>query len=200
MGTRTKETDTDLFEDAAECTVEVHMLEETYQDILALCEQQSWEEDEGLRIVVANGLAYLRGDTAIQRVNAGDVDVAEELQRKVQQVVDYYGMYSVMKFKAFKLLQVSQTMELNRTGMRGELSLARKTIQNLRQEIEELKTENADLRQQLQATDPVVQTSGKAQPAPAEPTPGKPEPASPDANAAHGNTPWDRLRQWIAGT
>ena len=197
MGSITRETDTDLFDGAAERTVEVALLEETYQDILALCRQEEWDEDEGRRIVMARGLAYLQGNAEIARLNSNDVDLAAELRDKVQQVADYHGMYSVMKLKAFKLLQVAQTLEMNVAGLRGELNLARSTIPMLRQKINELKTENAELRQRLIQAGLEAEADAGEETKPGHTTNTLTRPGS---NARPVSTPWTRLRQWIAGT
>jgi hypothetical protein len=127
MGSITRETDTDLFDGSAERTVEVALLDETYQEILALCRQEEWEEDEGLR---------------------------------------------------------------------GELNLARSTIPLLRENINDLKAENAELRQRLiqAGLEPEATADGKGQPMQAASRRDQSE-----SSATPANRRWDRLRQWIAG-
>ena len=50
-----RETDTDMFEGTVERIIKVTVLEEKYNQILKLCEQQEWNIDEGLRIVLTYG-------------------------------------------------------------------------------------------------------------------------------------------------
>lgn len=155
-----RETDTDIFAEAQERIVQIPMLEETYQDILRLCRENGWEEEEGLRTVLAYGLGYLQGERELVRLNADGADLAAELQAKVEELSGYQSMYAVMKFKAFRLLQVARTLEMNVTGLRGELGLSKATIPRLRQQIEELKAENAHLRERLTGLSPADEPSG----------------------------------------
>jgi chromosome segregation ATPase len=151
MGEISRETDTDMFDDVREQVVQIPILEETYQDILRLCQENGWEEEEGLRTVLAHGLGYLQGERELARLNADSTDLAAELQAKVEELSGYQSMYAVMKFKAFKLLQVARTLEMNVAGLRGELDLCRSTIPHLREKIAQLEKENARLLERLMA-------------------------------------------------
>ncbi len=194
MGKGTRETDTDMFDQAVEHLVEVAILEETRDEILELCRQEGWEVDEGLRIVLAYGLAHLRGERELLRLNASDADLASELAAKAQQIADYHAMYSVMKFKAFKLLQVDRTLEMNVAGLRGELNLAHHTISHLREKVEALEAENVKLGQRLAAVESSASGDGA-------------ELAAEDDDPLEGNRPsvvggdgvLTRLRHWLAG-
>jgi len=151
MGKPTRETDTDMFDDVREQVVQIPILEETYQDILRLCQENEWEEEEGLRTVLAYGLGYLQGERELARLNVDGADLAAELQAKVEELSSYHSMYAVMKFKAFKLLQVARTLEMNVAGLRAELDLCRSTIPHLRERIAQLEKENTWLLERLGA-------------------------------------------------
>jgi len=151
MERSTRETDTDMFDDTRERVVQIPLLEETYQDILRLCQENEWEEEEGLRTVLTHGLGYLQGERELARINVDGADLAAELRAKVEELSSYQSMYAVMKFKAFKLLQVARTLEMNVAGLRGELDLCRSTIPHLREKIAQLEKENARLLERLVA-------------------------------------------------
>jgi regulator of replication initiation timing len=144
-----RETDTDMFADVREQVVQIPILEEIYQDILRLCQENEWEKEEGLRTVLTFGLGYLRGEQVLTRLNADEADPAAELQAKVEELSGYQSMYAVMKFKAFKLWQVARTLEMNVAGLRAELDLCRSTIPHLRERIAQLVKENARLLERL---------------------------------------------------
>jgi len=149
MERSTRETDTDMFDDTRERVAQIPLLEETYQDILRLCQENEWEEEEGLRTVLTHGLGYLQGERELACINVDGADLAAELQAKVEELSSYQSMYAVMKFKAFKLLQVARTLEMNVAGLRGELDLCRSTIPHLREKIAQLEKENARLLERL---------------------------------------------------
>ncbi len=44
----------------SERVFEIHVTEETYQDIRFLIQERGWDEAEGLRILLAAGIGYLR--------------------------------------------------------------------------------------------------------------------------------------------
>jgi hypothetical protein len=46
----------------AKRTITFSLLEETYQEFLAVCREQGWSESEGLLLVFATGLAYLKNE------------------------------------------------------------------------------------------------------------------------------------------
>jgi len=149
------ETETNMFDGVAARTVEVELLEETFSAIVELCQEENWKLDEGLRIVMANGLAYLRGERNLAHLAAGDMDLASELEKRIDELADYQRMYAVMKFKAFSLLQVARTLEFNVAGLRGEREMARQTMLMLRQQVAALKSENSGLRERLAALEPL---------------------------------------------
>ena len=117
------------------------MLEETYQEFLALCRENNWSEEEGWQIVCANGVAYLKNERDFSRWQDEKRD--EELLRLARYGNDMNAAYSVMKFRAFNYRQATQTLEFNVTGLRGLLAHAEATIDRLRAENEQLKAELA---------------------------------------------------------
>src|SRR5436190_23712915 len=108
--------DTVLFAGCEEHQVSFGLLEETYQQAKALIKENGWEETEGLLIIFANGLAFLKGEQAINAVNAGEADPRGEMERITRLYMEIDGQYSVMKFRAYKLSQDKRSLELNVTG------------------------------------------------------------------------------------
>lgn len=135
------EGDDKLFAGAANHAVTFPVLEETFQELLTLCCENGWSEDEGLRIVFANGLAYLKNEREFSRWN-GQAGDAEAL-RLAKYANEMNSMYAVMKFRAFNYRAAMQTLEFNVAGLRGLLAHTEATIERLRAENEQLKAELA---------------------------------------------------------
>lgn len=133
--------DEELFEGAANHAVTFSILEETYQEFIALCRENAWSEEEGLQIIFANGVAYLKNEREFSRWRNEKRD--EELLRLARYGNDMNGAYSVMKFRAFSYRQATQALEFNVTGLRGLLAHAEATIDRLHAENEQLKAELA---------------------------------------------------------
>lgn len=149
----TSETECNLFEGVTEHRLSLSVLEETYAELRRLIEENGWDDEEGLRIVLTRGLAYLKGEADLSRLPVAQGDVAEELDRLRRQVMEYTSMYAVMKFKAFKLIEVARVLELNVAGLRGENNLCHSTLRLLREDIAALKAENARLKARVAESD-----------------------------------------------
>jgi hypothetical protein len=135
------ENDEELFAGAKTHAVAFALLEETYQECMTLCQENGWNEEEGLLTVFANGLAYLKNERDFSRWSHQDRDA--ELLRLARYGNDMNAGYSVMKFRAFSYRQAVQTLEFNVTGLHGLLAHAEATINRLRAENENLRAELA---------------------------------------------------------
>lgn len=125
------------------------LLAETYDAARALIAEQGWPEDEGLRIVFAYGLAFLRAERELARLQRDDGDLAREVERLIRMVMRLESQYAVMKFRVFELEQENQTLRLNVAGLRGENELAHVRLARFRADEERLRTEVNRLRAQL---------------------------------------------------
>jgi hypothetical protein len=68
-----------FFDDAEIVTLEIRVLKETYDDILATIERNGWEPDEGLRILLTLGLGYAQGQRLLQADDEERARLAEWL-------------------------------------------------------------------------------------------------------------------------
>jgi hypothetical protein len=163
--------DTILFAGCEEQAVSFGLLEETYQQAKALIEENGWAETEGLLIIFANGLAFLKGEKAINAVKAGEADPREEMERITRLYMEIDGQYSVMKFRAYKLSQDKRILELNVTGLRGENvafrmrnQMFRADEERLRARLADLEAENRRLREELDHLRPAASDAEPASP------------------------------------
>lgn len=167
MAQPTSETETNLFDGVTECRVSLPILDETYQELRRLIEENEWDEEEGLRIILTRGLAYLKGEAEISQLQSADSDLAEDLNRIRRRLMEYESMYAVMKFTAFRLREIARTLELNVVGLRGENNLCHSTLRLLREEIARLKAENARLKglvaeREVAMSAPLIHSSSEA--------------------------------------
>jgi hypothetical protein len=110
--------------DAADSVeLQIEVLKESHEQLLKVIEANEWSDDEGLRTVLLTGLGYLNTQLQLEQVNrlaaAGDPEAAKQMDAMVRELAAYHSMYSVMKFKAFKLYKVNQVLEFNVSGLRA---------------------------------------------------------------------------------
>ncbi len=109
-----------FFSDTQAVELEMTVLDGMWRDIQALCAENDWSLEEGLRIVLANGLAYLQ-----HRMQDDSIEAKRA-------ILDLSGQYAVMKFRAFQFMQAAQTLDMKLNGTRGELELLRRANEDLR--------------------------------------------------------------------
>lgn len=135
--------------DAAEqVTVQIDLLREHYDSIMRICRENEWKEQEGLLTVIMSGLGYLDSTLQLESINRSE-DAGELVQRVdslVQDLASYHSMYAVMKFKAFKMYKLSQTLEFNVAGLRATERMWEEWAERMRKEQAELRTEVLRLR------------------------------------------------------
>lgn len=138
MPTNTNEMDFEhqFFDGAETVDVVITVLKETYEDILAAIERNGWELEEGLRIILTLGLGYTQGQRLLQ---ADD----EERNRLIERLMDLESVAAVMKFRAFSFMRDNQVLDMHTGALRN-------TILGLETLVQQLREENAALRQELQ--------------------------------------------------
>ena len=155
-------------------TVQLEILEEGYQSAMSLAESNGWPEPDALRIIFANGLAFLTGEASLSKVQRTDLpqEALEDMNRVVRQLLEESSRYASLKFKAYRMSQDNQVLSMREAGLRGELDLAKHRLMLFRQDEEALKQrlsmlekENAELRQKL----PLLQAAAPPQDVPARP-------------------------------
>jgi hypothetical protein len=114
----------DFFADAGAVEVRLLLLEEMWRDLQGLCAENDWSLEDGLRVVLANGLAFLR-----RRSDEGSIEAKRAY-------LDLSAQYSVMKFRTFQFLQAAQTLDMKLNSTRSELATLRQINEQLRAELQ----------------------------------------------------------------
>lgn len=148
--------------DAAEqVTVQVDLLREHYDAIRKLCQANGWTEQEGLLTVLLSGIGYLDATLQLESINRSDdsSELARRVDSLVQDLASYHSMYAVMKFKAFKMYKVNQTLEFNVAGLRATERMWEEWAERMRKEQADLRTEVLRLRAAMSEFDVRTRTS-----------------------------------------
>ncbi len=130
--------------DAAEqVTVRIDLLREHYDSIRRLCQANGWKEQEGLLTVLLSGMGYLDATLQVESINRSEdsTELARRVDSLVQDLASYHSMYAVMKFKAFKMYKLNQTLEFNVAGLRATERMWEEWAERMRKEQAELRTE-----------------------------------------------------------
>jgi len=139
------------FDRAESVTVQIEILKESYDKLKDVIVANEWEQEEGLRTVLLNGLGYLESDLQVKRINeaafaANQAEAAKRMDTLVKDLAAYHSMYSVMKYKAFKYYKVNQVLEFNISGLRATERMWEGWAERTRRQQAELQAENLRLR------------------------------------------------------
>jgi hypothetical protein len=154
-------------------TVQLEILGETYQSAMSLAESNGWSEADALRIVFANGLAFLAAEASLSKVQRSDVpqEAVEDMNRVVRQLLEESSRYASLKFKAYRMSQDNEVLSMQEAALRAELDLAKHRLmlfrqdeEALKQRLSELEQDNTALRQRLAALEPAPSQGGDPPP------------------------------------
>ena len=139
-----------ILDGAESIRVEVDILKESYERILDLLQQEELDHDEGLRTVLLSGLGYMDGNLQLGSINravaGGNEEEARRIEGLVQDLASYHSMYSVLKYKTFKLYKLSQKLGLNVAGLRAAEDMWAEWAERMRRERAEMQLEILKLR------------------------------------------------------
>jgi chromosome segregation ATPase len=140
-----------FFAGAEIVTLQIPILKETQADIQATIERNSWEPEEGLRILLTLGLGYAQGRRLLQ---ADD----EERARLAGRLADLESLAAAMKFRTFSFMRDNQVLETRMGALQNATTGLEAVVQRLRperdalhEEVERLRAEAEALRNRLAA-------------------------------------------------
>ena len=128
----------DFFPDTKVEHLELDILNDMWQDLQAEIAENSWTVDEGLRFILAAGLAVLRAERQREQVkNKPLVDLEAELDRLQRQRMQIDGRYAVMKFRTYQFMQDAKTLAIKFNICQTQLENLRNANELLRKQLEE---------------------------------------------------------------
>ena len=114
----------DFFADTRTIDIKIALLDDFWRELQTLCADNEWSVEEGLRIVLGNGLAYLR-----RRSDEGSLEAKHAY-------LDLSAQYTVMKFRTFQFMQAAQVLDMKLNVAQGELAQLRAINEQFRLELE----------------------------------------------------------------
>jgi len=103
----------DFFPDTKIEHLELDILNDAWQDLQAEIAANSWPVDEGLRFILATGLAALRAERQREQIkNKPEADLEAELDRLQRERMQIDGRYAVMKFRTYQFMQDARTLAI----------------------------------------------------------------------------------------
>ena len=142
-----------LLDVASTVTVSIEILKESLDEILAIARESGYSEDEAVRLVLLSGLGYESGrlhlDTLNRAANLGTELSAARVEAIVNDLAGYHSMYSVLKYKAFKLYKQNQRLEFNNAGLRAQEQMWQEWSDRMRKERDSLRDEVLRLKSML---------------------------------------------------
>ncbi len=142
-----------MFEEARTVRLEIEILEENYRELQALMRTNEWDTEEGLTTVFLAGLGFQMGEWHLDAIRAlagrDDPSLTNRVDTMVNELASYHSMYSVLKFKSFKLYKLNQVLEFNNSGLRAQEELWQEWAARMRRDKEELQIEIKRLRSLL---------------------------------------------------
>jgi FtsZ-binding cell division protein ZapB len=133
-----------FFAGAEIVTLEIKVLKETYDDMLAVILRNGWEVEEGPRILLTLGLGYAQGRYVLQ---ADD----EQRRRLAERLADLESVAAAMKFRTFTFMRDNQVLEMRMGALRNAVTGLEATIHRIRPERDALKAEVDRLRTEVEA-------------------------------------------------
>jgi len=128
----------DFFPDTKVEHLELNILNDMWQDLQAEIATNSWTVDEGLRFILAAGLAELHAERQREQVkNKPLVDLEAELDRLQRQRMQIDGRYAVMKFRTYQFMQDAKTLAIKLNICQTQLDNLRNANELLRKQLEE---------------------------------------------------------------
>ncbi len=94
--------------------LEIEILQSLWDRMRTLFKERGWEDQDGLRLVVAAGIASLEADEMEQAIKLGDdpTSLLGELARLDSE-------YSAMKYRAFKLAEANRALQLKVSALKA---------------------------------------------------------------------------------
>jgi hypothetical protein len=133
-----------FFAGAEQVVVSIEVLVEMYDEMLAVIAQSGLQTEEGLRILLAQGLGYAKGQLLLQ---ADD----EARARMAARLAEVESMYAVMKRQTFCFMRDNQVLEMQNAAFKNANLGLSGVVQRLRSENEALTDEVRLLRGEVEA-------------------------------------------------
>jgi len=122
----------DFFPDTERYTLSFDITSDDWRAIQEAIAENAWETDDGLRYLLAAGLAYVQGKERLVGLNHPDADLAAEVKQLWAERMRIESRYAVMRFRAFSFMQAVKLLEIKLNACRAELDNLRQALASSR--------------------------------------------------------------------
>ncbi|MCZ7544928.1 MAG: hypothetical protein M5R40_16020 [Anaerolineae bacterium] len=141
-----------FFDGAEQVAVEITLMRDDWETLLAFMREQGWKQVEGLVTLLMTGMAFLRNERALSMGNDGAAGMSDsEVRRLLDRLATIEAEYAVMKSFAFNIMRDHQALELKYVPIERQYVAYRQLVSPLRKENDALKAEVERLRRELKA-------------------------------------------------
>lgn len=116
-------------------TLSFEITSDDWKVIRQIVAENEWELDDGLRHLLAAGIAFAQGRAQLAALNHPDADLAAEARRLQQERMSVESRYAVMKFRTFNFMQAGKVLEMQLNSCRAENETLRQANEKLRQQL-----------------------------------------------------------------
>lgn len=152
-----------FFQGAEQVKVEVVLMRETWDELLALIQENEWTPNEGLVILLATGMAFHKGERALNVTQGADGLSAEDVKKLLDRQMVIEARYASIKNFAFDIMRDHRVIEMKHAPIEREYLHYKAMVWPLQSENEALKAEVARLKQELQTHAAPAEASAAAQ-------------------------------------
>jgi hypothetical protein len=124
----------EFFPHTEQHTVTFEVTSDDWAAVQQAIAENEWGEADGLRFLLAAGVAFAQGQARLAALNHPDADLAEEVRRLQTERMQVESRYAVMKFRAFTFMQAAKLLEMKLNACQGERERLRQANLDLRQQ------------------------------------------------------------------
>ncbi len=125
----------DFFSNTEKHTLTFEITSDDCQTLQQVIAENEWDADDGLRHLLALGVAYTQGRAELAALIHPNADLAAEVHRLQQERMVVESRYAVMKFRAYTFMQAGKLMEMKLNACRAEVESLRKANELLQQQL-----------------------------------------------------------------
>ena len=133
----TEDFEKDFFSNAEVNHMEVDLLNDLWEDLKEEIALNEWSEEEGVRYILASGLAALRIVRLKESLARSEEDSQAMIDRLQQERMQIEGRYAVMKYRAYQFMQATKTLQMQLNTCQVQLEGLRRLNNQLRAKLED---------------------------------------------------------------
>lgn len=134
----TEDFESEFFPNTEVVHLEVDLLNDLWENMKEEITANEWPEDEGIRYILACGLATLREGRLKEALARSEESRQAMIDRLQQERMQLEGRYAVMKYRTFHFMQATKTLQMQLNTCRVQLEGLRKLNEQLKAKLENI--------------------------------------------------------------